>query len=54
MWGGTISEFRKDTEPLDDIRWAWHNGYGFSCLIGVQMATPTQLVINVAGEAVVG
>jgi thiamine pyrophosphate-dependent acetolactate synthase large subunit-like protein len=48
--GGAVPGLR-GTEPLDDERRAWHHGLRLPASIGVQIAHPDALVINVAGEA---
>ena len=54
MWAAQISLVSArwvPSEPLDDLRRPRHHGYGTPASIGVQVAHPDALVINVAGEA---
>ena len=39
------------TKPLDDLWWSWNNGLWFTSALGVQVAHPNSLVIDIAGEA---
>ena len=36
---------------MDDVWRTWNNGYGLPAAIGVQIANPEKLAIDIAGEA---
>ena len=36
---------------MDDIRWSWNYGLWAPAAIGVQIANPGKLVVDIAGEA---
>ena len=36
---------------MDDIWWSWDNGLWLPAAVGVQIAHPDKLVIDIAGEA---